>query len=359
LVEERVDGSVAYEYAWDQRYIDAPIVRFQDANTDGDYADAEDNVLYYTNDANMNVTALVDESGTVVERYAYDPYGQVTVLDADWSTDADGVSDVNNEVLYAGYRFDPETGLFHVRNRYYSTSLGRFTARDPLGYVDGMSVYEYVGGNPIHYVDSLGERPVLMGPDGQPQDPPPTEEEMQRMLKLERQQRAKDRVDPMGLSSRKTKYWHVRGYGATKIKATFAGEIEHSVISVDMSDKIGVDYGPADKKGGKKGGKKKKVSGLAWLLWGETGKTDWTWNIQFPLDYNRTSEKWQLCIRNADTMKVDDKDVECKCATEDQIKTCITRVAKAWNGTTWKRGHDCRHFVQAAESECCLEKCSQ
>jgi RHS repeat-associated protein len=165
LIETRTadDADPAEQYVWDLRYIDAPVLRFQDGNTDGDYADAEDSILYYTNDANMNVTALADESGAVVERYAYDPYGQVTVLDADWSTDADNASDVANEVLYAGYRFDPETGLFHVRNRYYSTSLGRFISRDPLGYVDGMSVYEYVGSGPVSYVDSEGTDRYVCG----------------------------------------------------------------------------------------------------------------------------------------------------------------------------------------------------
>jgi RHS repeat-associated protein len=146
LVEERVDGSVAYEYAWDQRYIDAPVARF----------DAAGDAVYYTNDANMNVTALVDESGNVVERYAYDPYGERTVLDADWSADADGVSDVDNTLGHQGLHLDTESALYYNRNRYYSPSLGRFTARDPLGYVDGMSVYEYVRSNPMLFGDPSG-----------------------------------------------------------------------------------------------------------------------------------------------------------------------------------------------------------
>jgi RHS repeat-associated protein len=91
-----------------------------------------------------------------VERYAYSPYGQRTVLDADWSADADGMSDVDNAVLYCGYHFDAETTLYHVRNRYYSTSLGRFITRDPLGYVDGMSVYEYVRSTPLNAQDAEG-----------------------------------------------------------------------------------------------------------------------------------------------------------------------------------------------------------
>jgi len=44
-----------------------------------------DEHLYYCQDANFNVTALVDGyDGAVVERYVYDPYGNVTVYN-NWS----------------------------------------------------------------------------------------------------------------------------------------------------------------------------------------------------------------------------------------------------------------------------------
>jgi RHS repeat-associated protein len=146
------DTDPSEQYIWDIRYVDAPVLRFQDTNTDGTI----DNTLYYTNDANMNVTALVDESGTVVERYAYDPYGERTVLDGDWSTDADGLSDVNNTLGHQGLYLDTESALYYNRNRYYSPTLGRFITRDPLGYVDGMSVYESVGGQVLTTVDDRG-----------------------------------------------------------------------------------------------------------------------------------------------------------------------------------------------------------
>ena len=42
------------QYVWDIRYIDAPVVRFHDGDTDGSYNDPEDNTLYYCNDANYN-----------------------------------------------------------------------------------------------------------------------------------------------------------------------------------------------------------------------------------------------------------------------------------------------------------------
>ena len=119
---------MAAQYVLSRRYIDAPVLRWQDANDDGDVADSGE-VLYYTQDANFNVTAVVDTSGNVVERYAYDPYGEVTVLDADWSADADGASDVANVVLYCGYHYDRETGLYHVRRRTYHPTLGRWVQR--------------------------------------------------------------------------------------------------------------------------------------------------------------------------------------------------------------------------------------
>lgn len=107
------------QFIWDQRYVDSPIVRFHDAGTDGTI----DDTLYYLTDANMNVTALVDaDTGEVLERYAYDPYGKVTILDDDWAID-DGVSDVDNRVMYAGYHHDAETGLYQVRNRMYHPTL--------------------------------------------------------------------------------------------------------------------------------------------------------------------------------------------------------------------------------------------
>jgi RHS repeat-associated protein len=63
---------------------------------------------------------------------------------------------VGNEVLYAGYRYDPETSLYQLRYRQYDPSTGRFLQRDPSGYNGTMNAYGYAGGNPVTTSDPMG-----------------------------------------------------------------------------------------------------------------------------------------------------------------------------------------------------------
>ena len=148
------------QYVWGIQYVDAPVVRFRDGNVDGDLLDTQDNTdstLYYTYDGNFNVTAVIKPDGTVAERYTYDPYGKVTFKAADWSDAASQAkSAYDNEILYCGYRFDPESGLYQVRNRYLTPPLGRWLTTDPIGYGDGMNRYQYVGDAPVGSLDQWG-----------------------------------------------------------------------------------------------------------------------------------------------------------------------------------------------------------
>jgi RHS repeat-associated protein len=93
--------------------------------------------------------------GDVEERYHYDPDGKVTVLEADFTADGDGVSDWDNCVLFAGYVYDYSTGLYCVRRRPYHPTVGRWLVHD-YAYADGMNLYEYVKGSPVYLVDPLG-----------------------------------------------------------------------------------------------------------------------------------------------------------------------------------------------------------
>jgi RHS repeat-associated protein len=168
------------QFVWSVRYLDALILRDENKDDDDDCIDGQDERLYYLSDANFNVTALVREVNGhwgVAERYAYDPYGNVTVLDGgkkeiepdtwvyfdadgdvtEWDEDTGG-SDWANTILFAGYWRDSETGLYRVRNRMYHVKLGLWLQRDPEGYVDGMSLYEYVRSAPVRARDPEGLR---------------------------------------------------------------------------------------------------------------------------------------------------------------------------------------------------------
>ena len=141
-------------------YIDEPLVMRQES-------DSED--YYYAQDHLYSVVALTDDTGTVVERYEYDAYGKCAVLgagaDGDWFTGDDtsaNMSDapIGNPYTFTGRRLDAfDTGNFltmHYRSRTYDTYTGRFLQQDPVGYVDGASLYQYVRSMPVETIDPMG-----------------------------------------------------------------------------------------------------------------------------------------------------------------------------------------------------------
>ena len=91
-----------------------------------------------------SVTAVTTSAGSVAERYAYSAYGEPTICDASGSPLAS--SAINNRYSYTGREWDATVGLHHFRARWMSPKSGRFLSRDPIGYIDGDSLYaSYMG----------------------------------------------------------------------------------------------------------------------------------------------------------------------------------------------------------------------
>ena len=56
-----------------------------------------------------------------------------------------------------GREWDKETGLYFYRARYYDPMEGRFIQKDPIGFKNGINLYNYVRANPINNTDPKGE----------------------------------------------------------------------------------------------------------------------------------------------------------------------------------------------------------
>lgn len=94
-----------------------------------------------------SVRLVVDAAtGEVVQRLDYDAFGQ-TRLDTNPGFQPFG---------YAGGLVDEHTDLVHFGARDYDPALGRWTARDPVGFGGGANHYAYVGNEPHQQHRPLG-----------------------------------------------------------------------------------------------------------------------------------------------------------------------------------------------------------
>ncbi len=61
---------------------------------------------------------------------------------------------------FAGGIYDTDTKLTRFGARDYDAETGRWTAKDPIGFAGGLtSLYDYVGGDPVNWVDTTGVAP--------------------------------------------------------------------------------------------------------------------------------------------------------------------------------------------------------
>lgn len=104
-----------------------------------------DSELYIPlHDARGNVTALLDQEGTLVESYRYDAFGiEIT-------------SSTRNPWRFSSKRVDPETGFVFFGMRYYDPTIGKWLTQDPLGLQAGPNLYAYLLNNPMTRYDLYG-----------------------------------------------------------------------------------------------------------------------------------------------------------------------------------------------------------
>jgi RHS repeat-associated protein len=107
------------------------------------------NVYYYHHDNLGSTVAITDSAGNIINKYAYDSFGKVL----------NQVETISNPFKYVGALgvMDDGNGLLYMRARYYDPEVGRFISKDPIGFAGGdLNLYNYVGANPVNWVDPLG-----------------------------------------------------------------------------------------------------------------------------------------------------------------------------------------------------------
>jgi len=152
VLEKRVGSNTTERYVWSPVYVDSLVLRDRDTDANGTL----DERLWVQQDANFNVTALVNGSGTVVERYAYDLYGAVTIYDASYTVRTS--SSYGWNVLWQGMVYDSVSGSYKSRERTdISPTLGRPFQPDPIRFAAGdVNFYRWENNGPVSQLDPFG-----------------------------------------------------------------------------------------------------------------------------------------------------------------------------------------------------------
>jgi len=115
--------------------IDEPLAMQQSGNT-----------YFYHADALGSIIALSGVNGSRVQSYRYDSFGNITISGS-----------IIQPYTFTAREYDPETGLYFYRARYYDSTQGRFLTRDPIGFAGGdVNLYAYVKNNPVNWIDPYG-----------------------------------------------------------------------------------------------------------------------------------------------------------------------------------------------------------
>jgi RHS repeat-associated protein len=96
-----------------------------------------------------SLRAVFDGSGAIVKQIDYDSFGNIL---------SDSNPGLNVPFGFAGGLHDVDTGLVRFGYRDYDPEVGRWTAKDPIGFGGGdTDLFGYVQNNPLYFIDPYGE----------------------------------------------------------------------------------------------------------------------------------------------------------------------------------------------------------
>jgi RHS repeat-associated protein len=146
ITEADSSGNTLTEYVW---LDDMPLAVVANVDTSP--------TLYFVHADHLNrPIRMTDGSESAVWDAVYNPFG-----------DANSISgSAANNMRFPGQYFLIEAGLHYNWYRHYDPTIGRYIQPDPLGFVDGPSVYAYVSSAPVQTIDQNGLETIVTVWDG-------------------------------------------------------------------------------------------------------------------------------------------------------------------------------------------------
>jgi RHS repeat-associated protein len=156
-IAKKVNGAIVEKYLWEGLtrllavYDDSVNLLMRFEYTDGRMPVAMTkggSTYYLTYDQVGSLRIVADASGNVVKRIDYDSFGNI-------------ISDTNPALNvpfgFAGGLHDRDMGLVRFGYRDYDPDVGRWTAKDPIGFAAGdTDLYGYCLNNPVNWIDPYG-----------------------------------------------------------------------------------------------------------------------------------------------------------------------------------------------------------
>ena len=95
---------------------------------------------------------IIDNNSNVVVSYTYDSYGNIMNIIG---------NSIYNPMIYKGYYYDNDIGMYYLKSRFYNPSFRRFFTPDSVSCIDksssvGSNLYAYCNNNPVMFTDRTG-----------------------------------------------------------------------------------------------------------------------------------------------------------------------------------------------------------
>ena len=163
-IAKKVNGTIVEKYLWQglTRLLtvynadDTPKMRFEyaDGRMPAAMMSGERYHLAYDQVGSLKVVA--DDSGTVVLKRVYDTFGNIL--------SEEGTLSFEMPFGFAGGLHDKDTGLVRFGYRDYDPEIGRWTAKDPIGFAGGdTDLYGYCLSDPVNRIDGNGLWTIQLG----------------------------------------------------------------------------------------------------------------------------------------------------------------------------------------------------